>query len=357
MRAHHRRGLLPLLLIMFIVILAGCMFQGEDESAKKIDPPPEMTVHEEQSETEESDQVSQEQSDQTSAQELYLLDSNGYVVPQTLGLPQTNEVASQSLNYLVKGGPVTQLLPNGFQAVLPEGTEVLGVDIKDGVAIADFSNEFANYQPEDEKKIVEAITWTLTQFDGIDKVKIWINGYDQDVMPVNQTPIMEGLTRKAGINQQSTDVVDIRTTEPVTLYYIAQHDKDAYYVPVTKRISQDRLGSSAEAAEAVVEELVKGASFDSSLLSAFNVNTELLERPEILENTARISFSPSVLNGDEQPTLSENILQPLVLSLTELEGVDQVSVTVENEDVLVNQNGETVKEVMARPSVTNQGKF
>ena len=68
------------------------------------------------------------------------------------------------MEYLVANGPVTDMLPNDFRAVLPEDTE-LSVNIKDGVATVDFSKEFKNYQPEDEMKILQSITWTLTQFD------------------------------------------------------------------------------------------------------------------------------------------------------------------------------------------------
>lgn len=36
-------------------------------------------------------------------------------------------------------------MPNGFRAVLPADTSV-SVDIKDGTAVVDFSNEFKNYK-------------------------------------------------------------------------------------------------------------------------------------------------------------------------------------------------------------------
>ena len=108
--------------------------------------------------------------------ELYLIDKNGLVVPQTLELPKTESVAKQALEYLVKNGPVTEMLPNGFQAVLPADTKI-SVNVKDKVATVDFSNEFKNYQAEDELKILQSITWTLTQFDSIEKVKLQMNGH------------------------------------------------------------------------------------------------------------------------------------------------------------------------------------
>ena len=77
---------------------------------------------------------------------------------------------------MVPSHPICQ----GTRAVLPAGTEVEVNITESGTAIVDFSNEFATYAPEDEQGILEAITWTLTQFDTINDVVIWINGHPQD---------------------------------------------------------------------------------------------------------------------------------------------------------------------------------
>src|SRR5690606_3272983 len=153
---------------------------------------------------------------------------------------------------------------NGFQAVLPPGTEILGVNIKDGVAIADFSEEFKDYRPEDELKILQAITWTLTQFDNIDKVKIRINGVDQDTMPVDGTPISDGVGREDGINIDAGSVADITNSIGVLVYFLAQSGDDSYYVPVTKRIPQT---DTSDKIAATVQALIEGPGVQSGLFS------------------------------------------------------------------------------------------
>ncbi|BBP91349.1 hypothetical protein BsIDN1_49670 [Bacillus safensis] len=60
-------------------------------------------------------------------------------------MPKNEGSAKQTLEYLVDGGPISNLMPNGFRAVLPADTSV-SVDIKDGTAVVDFSNEFKNYK-------------------------------------------------------------------------------------------------------------------------------------------------------------------------------------------------------------------
>ncbi len=196
----------PVLLLMTLIVSA-CS-TGSDEAMNEMDKPPVNYLEEDESlelenenqgENEEADKAEESVKDEgedeqavneTVKRELYLIDSNGLVVPQTIDIPKEEGVLRQSLEYLVEGGPVTELLPNGFKAVLPPGTSV-SVNLQNNVATADFSNEFKEYNPELERQVLEAVTWTLTQFENVDQVKIQINGYEQDRMPVGGTPIGE----------------------------------------------------------------------------------------------------------------------------------------------------------------------
>ena len=248
----HKRIQFFILLLsaLSFMIIAGCGMNGKEENAN-IDPPQDVNYIDEgeagisgEGQSDENAESGEEadggESANTVKRQLFLIDENGLVAPQTIEIPvpESKEVATQALEYLVKDGPVTELLPNGFQAVLPAGTEILGVSIKDGVAIADFSEEFKDYRAEDELKILQAITWTLTQFDSIEKVKIRINGHDQNTMPVDGTPISDGVSRADGINIDLGDVTDVTSSIGVTLYFLAQSGDNSYYVPVSKRVPQ-----------------------------------------------------------------------------------------------------------------------
>ena len=222
--------------------------------------------------------------------ELYLINKDGLVVPQTLILPDKTSVATQALEYLVANGPVTDMLPNDFRAVLPEDTKI-SVNIKDGVAVVDFSKEFKNYQPEDESKILESITWTLTQFDTVEKVKLQMNGHALTEMPVKGTPISDNLSRATGINIDTAGVTDITNTKPVTVYYIGGEQGSYYYVPVTKRVNTSEKNNIV----AVVNELVKGPNSKSNLASEFMPEVKLLEIPKIEDGKVTLNFNESYL--------------------------------------------------------------
>jgi len=348
--------------ILSSVLLSGCGLFGGDDAVQEIDPPQDVSyledgnaVLQEGAEEKNTAKTTEEQqATETVKRELYLIDKNGYVVPQTLELPKTVEVAKQALEYLVENGPVSEILPNGFRAVLPADTQVLSVNLeKDGTIIADFSPEFSNYRPEDEKKILQAITWTLTQFDNVKKVKIRINGHDQSVMPVNKTPIQDGTSRSDGINIDTSGVVDITNTHPVTVYFVAQQDDQTYYVPVTRRVQNDQKDRIV----AVVNELIEGPSHASGLLSDFQTDVKLLGKPKYEDGKVTLDFNEAIYGSQKENVISEHVLNSLVLSLTEQEGVESVAITVNGKASLVKEDGKPLEEPVTRPENVNTGSF
>ncbi|GIN66739.1 MULTISPECIES: GerMN domain-containing protein [Bacillus] len=353
-----------------VLLLSGCGLFQSDQASEEIDPPQDIKYVKEEKEQDQTDKTEEktddkggkttgehkaEQNGDTVMRELYLIDKNGYVTAQTLPLPKQEGTAKQALEYLVEGGPVSNILPNGFRAVLPADTTV-NVDIKeDGTAIADFSNEFKNYKAEDEQKIVQAITWTLTQFNSIDKVKIRMNGHDLKEMPVNGTPLSENLGREDGINLETSGVTDITATQPVTVYYLAESDHGTYYVPVTKR-SSDKKSDQVTAA---IEELTEGPSKKSGLLTDFQGDVKLESKPKIEDGHVTLDFNEAIYGSadGEKKVISDEVLNSIVLTVTELPDIKSVSVTVNGKAELVNEKGEKLSKPVSRPSRVNTGSF
>ena len=347
-----------ILTIVSAITLSGCgLFGGEKKD--QVDPPKEVTYTDDGKEvTGETKATEKEATGKESAvegtlkTELYLVDKNGLVVPQTLELPKKESVATQALEYLVKDGPVTDLLPNGFQAVLPEETR-MSVNVKDKVATVDFSNEFKNYQAEDESKILQSITWTLTQFDTIEKVKLQLNGHPLNEMPVNGTPIGEDLTRKDGINLDTSQVADITNTKAVTVYYLGGETNSYYYVPVTKRVS-NKMENNIDAA---IKELVKGPNIESKLVNEMSPEVKLLEEPKVMNGQVTLNFNESIYGSFDKKVISQHVLDSLVLSLTEQSGIESVVITVNGKAELETEKGKKLTEPVTRPENVNTGSF
>ncbi|MGM9924551.1 MAG: GerMN domain-containing protein [Bacillus sp. (in: firmicutes)] len=332
------------------VLLGGCGLFGEGK--QDIDPPQEETIVEDGASLENNSDKESATTKETAAEqgvmtELYLIDKYGYVVPQSIALPDSKAVAKQAVEHLVAEGPVTNMLPDGFRAVLPADTQVdVNID-KQGVATVDFSKEFATYKAEDEKKILDAITWTLTQFDAVKNVKLQMNGHELTEMPVNKTPIAKTLSRESGINVDTSNVVDITNSTPLTVYYLGGKEDNYYYVPVTKRIS----ATEDNIAAAVVKELAQDPS--ANLVTEFMTDLALVSEPTIKEGKATLNFNESIYGSFKEQTVSQRLLDALVLSLTEQTGIESVEVQVNGKASLKTEQGKELAEPVNRPEKVN----
>lgn len=338
------RGVLLISLLLFVsIFMAGCL-QGE-QTFEEIDVPEESIIYEEDDSDEDEngesdDEISNEaiETAETVLRELYLFDADGFVVPKKLEIPKTESVALTTLQYMVKNGPVTELLPNGFQAVLPADTEILGVNIKDdGTLIIDFSEEFLDYEAKDEVKILEALAHTMAQFDNVERIKLWINGHELNEMPVNGTPISSGYSPDKGINVYVESKPNIHTSQAVTVYYPKQYHEQYYHVPVTQYFDTKEQNIY----ESVVASLLTGPTFGIATMQVFNDGTELIEEPILHEGVLQLVFNDAVLKDEEKAMIADDVMETLVKSLTSFQEVEAVDVKVADRQVIVSENGTT----------------
>ena len=347
------------IIIVMVFGLAGCM-KGE-QTMEEVDVPENVSIVDEEANENNDEQINEAEdeavieSEETVARELYLIDENGMVVPETLELPKSESAAKQVLEYLVKDGPVTELLPNGFEAVLPAGTEILGVNLEEeGTLIVDVSKEFQEYQAEDELKILQAMTHTLTQFESVDKIKLWINGHNLTEMPVNGTPLSDGYSRANGINLDVTERPDVQSTEAATVFYPKKYESGLKFVPMTKYISR---AEKEDYFASVVQAMLDGPSYSYVVQDVFNDQTTLVKKPYLKDGVLQLEFSDAILENKEKQTISDETVETLVRTLTAQEGVDAVQLTVENVEELSGKNGVSYNEPVTVQSFESKEKM
>lgn len=320
-----RRGML-IALVTVPLFLAGCGWLGSKETGGQVDPPQIDYDWE-------ADFMSDADSWETAAVPaageeapvtLYFRDGDGHVVPVGVRIPYEPGIAKKVLSYMVEGSPLEDRLPDGFSALLPRGTEVLGMDISpEGLAYVDFSPAFTDYDPQDERKVLEAVTWALTGFDTINAVQIWVNGTPLKEMPKDGTPLDEPLTRAMGINLEMDPGVNPALATPVTLYFREQTaDQQLYYVPVTRLIRH-----TDNVPLATLHELVEGPLGDSALHPVLSSATEVLG-VELHRDTVLVNFGANLLDDELYP-VDEAALEAVVLSLIEQTGMEKVQIMVE----------------------------
>lgn len=329
-----------------LFIFTGC-FQGE-QTFEEIDVPEEITLLEEDelaedealTEDQEGNEIEREklvsETDETVLREIFLFDADGLVAPQTIEIPKTESIAKTTLQYMISDGPVTEVIPNGFQAVLPANTEVLGLNLNDeGTLIIDFSEEFTNYHPEDEQKILEALTHTLTQFDNIERIKIRINGEDQDEMPIKGTPISAGYSREHGINIVIEERPSLLSSQVETVYYPKEYNENTYYVPITKYFNVENSDLFSE----IVYSIINGPSPQFQTLHVFNDGIELEHIPTLKDGVLSLIFNKAILKEETDGVISDHVMESIVKAMTSIDEVEAVHVQVSNIRSITNEAG------------------
>ncbi len=261
---------------------------------------------------------------------IYLVDSNDYVARTTI--PTCNcegkEKADDLLEGLIIGGSKSNIIPNGFRSVIPPGTSVLGLTLEDNVLTIDFSKELLDIAEKEEKKMIEAIVYTLTSIDGIDKVIIKVEGEVLSNLPNSKENLPTVLDRSYGINK-TYDLVTTNNIESYTVYYVNNYNDEEYYVPITKYVN----GNGDDLIKVIIKELSSSPIYETNLMSYLNAEASLLGY-EYTDNNLKLNFNELLLNGIDNKNILEEVIYTISLSANDLyDDLEMVSFYVNNEEV------------------------
>ncbi|OGO58889.1 MAG: hypothetical protein A2V85_12110 [Chloroflexi bacterium RBG_16_72_14] len=103
---------------------------------------------------------------------------NGGLVPVLREVPETRAVATAAMRELLAGPNEKELSASpAMYTAIPEGTELLGLSIEDGVATVDLSGEYASGGGSAGMfGRLAQVVYTLTQFSTVDKVLFELDG-------------------------------------------------------------------------------------------------------------------------------------------------------------------------------------
>lgn len=172
------RRLLTLILVAALVALGGC---GDDTDDTATDDPTTTADGEPTTTTADDDEPTTTTTDDTTTTAAELAEVRVYLVRDehvATGGRQVEApaVAEGALEELL-AGPDELEAEIGMGTEIPEGTELLGVDVDDGVATVDLSREFESGGGSLSMTLrVAQVVMTLTQFDTVDTVDIRLDG-------------------------------------------------------------------------------------------------------------------------------------------------------------------------------------
>lgn len=369
----HIRGISAACLLAVPLMLSGCSLFGSESAA--VDPPPAeveaqmlqvsgespadtgvfgpASQDEEQTAAEVKDgkttpAAASESGERTT---VYLEDQNGLLAPVSLALPQAGDQAmlKDSLTALVSKGEYAKALPEGFQGVLPAGTEVKDVSIgQDQVAIVEFNSAFTDYDPADERKILEALTWTLTGQDDIKGVQLWVDGRKLTEMPLQGTPLDRPLTRTMGINLSKHNAL-MMNSSAVTVYFAAASPdgKHQYYVPVTRFVP-----AGGDAVKAALSELIAGPQSENGLEMVMTQGTVVDSVKAGQNGVVTVSLKDDMFEGST--SIPEEMLESVVLTVAQNTDDSLVQIRLNGKETVKGTNNIDYGQPVSAPEYVNE---
>ena len=258
---------------------------------------------------------------------IFLVDDKNYVARSSI--VKNSEDVIEQIKEIIKtltiGTKSSSYIRDGFQAVIPENTQILNVDLTDNILTLDFSQEFLNVQKDYEEAMIEAIIYSCTEIKEVKKIKILVEGKSLRTLPNSKKKLPEYLDKEYGINK-IYNLDKLTNSSKTTIYYLSKMKDYYYYVPVTK-VSN----SNKERVEIIIKELKSTPIYHTNLISYLAASTNMTTY-EILENSINLSFDNELIANIHDDNILEEVKYSIALSLRDTYNIDEVIFNLPNQN-------------------------
>ena len=277
---------------------------------------------------------------------VYYQDGDGYLVPMTRWIEPQPGIARASLNLVIDSAlNREELIYYGVYPILPEKTEIQGIDVKDGVATVDFNRYLLDYDSAlSERNIVASIVYTMTEFETIERVKVLINGYPQGILkygtdlgkPLGRDDVM--INGELALTPDEMFKVDVFLMKQANIGFI-------YPVPLSVADTTD----ADNLPEILVKKLIDTKT-EGLLVSEIPQDVALLDT-RIVNGTITLNFSEGFLNYGGTAR-EEGILKQLAYTLRQCNGIRRLRIMVAGREIELPE-GTDISEGLAIPVTIN----
>ena len=263
---------------------------------------------------------------------IYLLDANDYVARTEIrGCDCSgDDIVRDVIQGLIIDGAKNSVIPNGFRSIIPSGTEILGLELKDKVLTINFSKEILDINEKYEDKMIEAIVYTVTSIDGIDKVIIQVEGEVLTKLPKSGKILPNSIDKSYGINK-NYDLANTMNIDSYTIYYVSNYNDIEYYVPVTKYVNKHDF----DKINVIVDELSTSPIYEKNLMSFVNSNVSLINY-SLDNDVLKLNFNDSILSDTTSNHILEEVIYTISLSVFDNYQVKEVVFLVNDEEIYRN---------------------
>lgn len=261
---------------------------------------------------------------------VYLLDSNDYVARVLISASNDSIISKSTslIDALTIGGKKENVIPNGFRSIIPSGTKVIDIELEDGVLIINFSKDILDIDKKYEDKMIESLTYTLTSINGIDSIKLLVDGKELKKLPNSNKLLPTFLDKSYGINK-IYEITNVGNIDSYTVYFVNSVNDNKYYIPVTKYVNdykQDKI-------RIIIDELASSFTYQSNLSSFLNENTKLLNY-EVIDKQIKLNFNDMIFSDITNNDILEEVVYTLCLSINDSIDIDSVVFLANDREIL-----------------------
>ncbi len=245
---------------------------------------------------------------------VYFLDGQGKnLVPLTMQMHETREVALVSLQKLLAGAP------NDFvQSPLPAGVKVKDLYLEDGVICVDLTEEFLKMEQEQVEKSLACVVATIGAASPKKQVAVFVEG--SAVTEIAGEEISQPLSYTAVNPYQTGKIIDPQ--EKAVVYY--SDDQAMYLVPVSYPLPEE------DPYTFVMEKLVAGPPKEKGLSSTVWKNTKL-NGVTVDDGIATVDFSKEAVAYGGGTAFEYLFVQSILTTFAQFPEVQQVKFLIDGE--------------------------
>lgn len=263
---------------------------------------------------------------------IYLIDRNNYVARTSIPSCKCEGVdkAKDLVEGLIIDGNKSSIIPNGFRSIIPPSVRILNLSLDNSILTIDFSKDILDVSEREEKKMLEAIIYTLTSIEGIDKIIIKVEGEVLNNLPNSGESLPSVLDKSYGINK-TYDLVNTSDIDSYTLYYVNKYNNNEYYVPVTKYVNS----KITDPIKVIIKELSSSPIYETNLMSYLNSEAKLISY-DLSEDTLKLNFNSLLLSDVDKKSILEEVIYTISLSMDNIyNDLKEVSFWVDDEEIYV----------------------
>ena len=264
-----------------------------------------------------------------STQDIYTITDDNYVSKTTIYVDKAlslEEKVKELINTMIEKNNKNALLPNYFNPILPRDTKILDVKLDKNILKINFSKELLNITEGQSEKMLESLVYTLTEFDDVLGIEIYIENELLKYVPHTNKELPTILTKEIGVNK-IYDFTNINNVNKVVLYYLSKSDDEIYYVPVTKYLNDNR-----EKIEIIIEELANNFIFQNNLISYLNSDAELLNYT-LDENEIVLTFNEKIYDNIESGLILDEVINSICYSIKDNYDVQTVVFAIKDHNI------------------------